>query len=76
MHKRYSEFDTLRRRLVASFPTACAAAVPPLPPKTVLHNFQPTFLEQRRLGLQYFLNCILLNPEFSGSPVLKEFLFS
>ncbi|EFW99575.1 px domain containing protein [Grosmannia clavigera kw1407] len=75
VHKRYSEFDALRRRLVTSFPTSCAA-MPPLPPKSVLNNFRPSFLEQRRLGLQYFLYCILLNPEFSGSPVLKEFLFS
>ncbi|CAI6278395.1 unnamed protein product [Periconia digitata] len=39
-------------------------------------RFRPRFLERRRVGLAYFLNCILLNPEFAGSPVLKEFLFS
>lgn len=37
---------------------------------------QPKFLDKRRLGLNYFLKCILLNPEFAGSPVLKEFVFS
>ncbi|KAL2270860.1 hypothetical protein VTJ83DRAFT_231 [Remersonia thermophila] len=73
--KRYSEFDDLRRKLVQTFPNF-EAAVPALPPKSVLKRFQPRFLEKRRAGLQYFLNCILLNPEFSGSPVLKEFLFS
>ncbi|KAK4144750.1 Phox domain-containing protein [Dichotomopilus funicola] len=72
--KRYSEFDDLRHRLVQTFPNF-EAAVPALPPKSVLKRFQPRFLEKRRAGLQYFLNCILLNPEFSGSPVLKEFLF-
>ncbi|ERS99188.1 hypothetical protein HMPREF1624_04384 [Sporothrix schenckii ATCC 58251] len=77
IYKRYSEFDTLRRRLLASFPQARGGgALPPLPPKSVLGKFRPDFLEKRRLGLQYFLNCILLNPEFAGSPVLKEFLFS
>ncbi|CAK7229478.1 hypothetical protein SCUCBS95973_007236 [Sporothrix curviconia] len=77
VYKRYSEFDTLRRRLLASFPQARGGgALPPLPPKTVLGNFRPEFLEKRRLGLQYFLNCILLNPEFAGSPVLQDFLFS
>lgn len=75
IRKRYSEFDDLRRRLVQTFPNF-EAAVPALPPKSVLKRFHPRFLEKRRAGLQYFLNCILLNPEFSGSPVLKEFLFS
>ncbi|KAK4129356.1 Phox-like protein [Parathielavia appendiculata] len=75
IRKRYSEFDDLRRWLVQTFPNF-EAAVPALPPKSVLKRFQPRFLEKRRAGLQYFLNCILLNPEFSGSPVLKEFLFS
>ncbi|AEO53156.1 hypothetical protein MYCTH_2294115 [Thermothelomyces thermophilus ATCC 42464] len=75
IRKRYSEFDDLRRRLVQTFP-GFEAAVPALPPKSVLKRFHPRFLEKRRAGLQYFLNCILLNPEFSGSPVLKDFLFS
>lgn len=74
IYKRYSEFDALRRRLASEF-TQARGALPPLPPKSVLGKFKPSFLEQRRLGLQYFLNCILLNPEFSGSPILKEFLF-
>ncbi|KAL2018583.1 hypothetical protein VTK56DRAFT_625 [Thermocarpiscus australiensis] len=75
IRKRYSEFDDLRKRLIQTFPNF-EAAVPALPPKSVLKRFHPRFLEKRRAGLQYFLNCILLNPEFSGSPVLKEFLFS
>jgi len=75
IRKRYSEFDDLRKRLIMTFPNF-EAAVPALPPKSVFNNFRPKFLEKRRAGLQYFLNCILLNPEFSGSPVLKEFLFA
>ena len=55
-------------------------------------KFRAKFLEKRRIGLAYFLkfvpslylsgslltccSCVLLNPEFSGSPVLKEFIFS
>ncbi|KAI0007623.1 PX domain-containing protein [Xylariaceae sp. FL0662B] len=74
-HKRYSEFDDFRWRLIRTFPNF-EAAVPELPPKSLISKFRPKFLEKRRAGLQYFLNCILLNPEFSGSPVLKEFLFS
>ncbi|KAJ3949333.1 uncharacterized protein N0V96_000448 [Colletotrichum fioriniae] len=75
IRKRYSEFDDLREKLVKTFPNF-EAAVPPLPPKSVISKFRPRFLDKRRAGLQYFLNCIMLNPEFSGSPVLKEFLFS
>ncbi|KAE9368496.1 Phox-like protein [Stipitochalara longipes BDJ] len=75
IRKRYSEFDDLRHKLLQTFPYS-SAAMPPLPPKSVISKFRPKFLENRRAKLQYFLNCILLNPEFSGSPVLKEFLFS
>ncbi|KAE8382232.1 Phox homologous domain-containing protein [Aspergillus bertholletiae] len=71
---RYSEFDDLRQKLVSSFPHA-KNALPALPPKSVLFKFRPAFLESRRAGLEYFLNCILLNPEFSSSPVVKDFLF-
>ncbi|KGO76115.1 hypothetical protein PITC_006580 [Penicillium italicum] len=71
---RYSEFDDLRQRLVDSFPHA-RNALPALPPKSVIYKFRPKFLESRRVGLEYFLNCVLLNPEFSGSPIVKEFLF-
>lgn len=75
IRKRYSEFDDFRWRLVRTFPNF-EAAVPELPPKSLISRFRANFLEKRRAGLQYFLNCILLNPEFSGSPVLKDFLFS
>ncbi|TGJ79033.1 hypothetical protein E0Z10_g9734 [Xylaria hypoxylon] len=75
IRKRYSEFDDLRWRLMRTFP-GFEAAVPELPPKSIISKFRPKFLEKRRAGLQYFLHCIMLNPEFSGSPVLKEFLFS
>jgi hypothetical protein len=58
----------------------------------MLAKFQTTFLEKRREGLAYFLksvaqiptperllncgSCVLLNPEFAGSPVLKDFVFT
>jgi len=75
IRKRYSEFDDLKEQLLQTFPNS-RASMPPLPPKSLISKFRPKFLENRRAGLQYFLNCILLNPEFSGSPVLKDFLFS
>ncbi|KAK4897806.1 PX domain-containing protein ypt35 [Elasticomyces elasticus] len=75
LNKRYSEFDQLRTDLVASFPGA-EAMIPKLPRKSVVSRFRPKFLDQRKAGLQQFLNCILLNPEFAASPVVKEFVFS
>ncbi|KAH6609419.1 hypothetical protein Trco_002765 [Trichoderma cornu-damae] len=75
IRKRYSEFDDFRHKLTLSFPNF-KAAVPELPPKSEIFKFRPKFLQKRRAGLQYFLNCILLNPEFSGSPVLRDFLFA
>lgn len=54
IRKRYSEFDDFRNQLVQSFP-GFEAAVPPLPPKSVISKFRPQFLEKRRAGLQYFL---------------------
>lgn len=75
IRKRYSEFDQLRADLVRSFPHA-EAMIPQLPRKSVVSRFRPKFLEQREAGLSHFLSCILLNPEFAASPVLKDFIFS
>jgi len=75
IRKRYSEFDKLRDNLTLTFPNS-EAALPKLPPKSLLFRFDQKFLNKRQQGLQYFLNCVLLNPEFSASPVMKEFLFS
>jgi len=61
IRKRYSEFDDLRRRLVQTFPNF-EAAVPVLPPKSVISKFRPRFLERRRAGLQYFLKYGLNSP--------------
>lgn len=58
IRKRYSEFDDFRNRLVMSFP-GFEAAVPELPPKSVISKFRPRFLEKRRAGLQYFLKYVL-----------------
>ncbi|KAF2482260.1 Phox homologous domain-containing protein, partial [Neohortaea acidophila] len=75
IRKRYSEFDQLRLDLVRSFPHA-EAMIPKLPRKSVVSRFRPEFLESRGAGLSHFLNCVLLNPEFAASPVLKGFIFA
>jgi hypothetical protein len=54
IRKRYSEFDDFRKRLVQTFPNF-EAAVPTLPPKSVISKLRPSFLDKRKAGLQYFL---------------------
>ncbi|CAK4030794.1 PX domain-containing [Lecanosticta acicola] len=71
----YSEFDRLRQDLVNAFPHA-EAMIPELPRKSVVSRFRPKFLDQRKNGLSHFLNCILLNPEFASSPMVKDFIFN
>ncbi|PHH75520.1 hypothetical protein CDD80_2317 [Ophiocordyceps camponoti-rufipedis] len=56
IRKRYSEFEDLRAQLIQSFP-GFEAAVPVLPPKSFIARFRPAFLDKRRAGLQYFLQC-------------------
>ncbi|KAK9450914.1 Phox homologous domain-containing protein [Limtongia smithiae] len=73
--KRYSDFVTLQHALMDKFPTL-KAAIPSLPPKSIILNFKPAFLEERRRGLEYFLACVILNPEFANSDVVKRFISS
>lgn len=74
LRKRYSEFDTLRRNLLMTFPLS-EASMPPLPPKGVVSKFRPKFLDQRRVGLQYFFkyaetqNCL---PATTHTDVLSQ----
>ena len=75
IRKRYSEFEDLRYRLVEAFPQSTKKSLPPLPPKSLIYKFRPQFLEKRRQGLSYFLTCVMLNPEYAGSDVVKDFIF-
>ncbi|TGZ83909.1 PX-domain-containing protein [Ascodesmis nigricans] len=73
VRKRYSEFWQLREQLKATFPRSLEY-LPQLPPKSTFSKFRPKFLESRRQGLSYFLSVVLLNPEFAGSAIVKNFL--
>ncbi|ETI26256.1 hypothetical protein G647_03033 [Cladophialophora carrionii CBS 160.54] len=75
IRKRYSEFDELRAKLMKAFPQATKSSLPPLPPKSAIYKFRPKFLDKRREGLEYFLNCVMLNPEYAGSTLVKDFIF-
>lgn len=75
IRKRYSEFARLRSDLLSAFPTL-SGALPKLPPKSVVSKFRPSFLEKRRRGLEYFLSCVLLNPQFGTTPIVRSWFFS
>ena len=75
IRKRYSEFDELRAKLIKAFPQSTRSSLPLLPPKSGIYKFRPKFLEKRREGLEYFLNCVMLNPEYAGSTMVKDFIF-
>lgn len=73
IRRRYREFDTLRTQLRYAFPDR-KNEIPDLPPKSVVSKFRAAFLENRRKGLEYFLLCVLLNPVFAQSPIIKKFV--
>lgn len=74
IRKRYSEFDELRNNLLRAFPDSTNTSLPPLPPKSAIYKFKPKFLEKRRAGLAYFLNCVMLSPQYASSIIVKEFI--
>lgn len=74
IRKRYSEFDELRNNLLRAFPDSTDTSLPALPPKSAIYKFKPKFLEKRRAGLAYFLNCVMLSPQYASSIIVKEFI--
>lgn len=58
-----------------AFPESSLDSLPALPPKSAVYKFKPKFLEKRRQGLDYFLNCVMLSPQFASSIVVKDFIF-
>lgn len=74
VRKRYSEFDQLRNDLLRAFPDSTNTSLPPLPPKSAIYKFKPKFLEKRRAGLAYFLNCVMLSPQYASSIIVKDFI--
>lgn len=76
IRKRYSQFEELRNKLLHAFPTSTATSLPPLPPKSSLYKFKPKFLAKRREGLSYFLDAVMLSPQYATSDIVKDFVFA
>ncbi|KAF8790644.1 Sorting nexin-11 like protein [Argiope bruennichi] len=71
VRRRYSEFLHLRRRLAAHHPTVNP---PALPPKNYFHRFDDALIEERRGGLQKFLDEVLIIPVYLSDKSLHMFL--
>ncbi|EPT01195.1 hypothetical protein FOMPIDRAFT_1161819 [Fomitopsis schrenkii] len=74
VHKRYSAFAELYAHLRARLPQSYQRFIPPLPPKSPLAKFRPSFLDQRRRLLQHWLSSVLLHPDIGGCQILREWV--
>ncbi|KAG5355467.1 PX domain-containing protein [Yarrowia sp. C11] len=72
LRRRFSEIYDMREALKQEFPQH-KMEIPQLPAKSMFQHFNKTFLQSRRRGLEYFFQCVFLNPLFASSKVLKEF---
>lgn len=66
--RRYNDFVTLHSLLVSRFPYRM---LPRLPPKQLMLD---SFLEERRRGLQRYLQIVCQHPIVSSGPMLETFL--
>lgn len=84
INKRYSDFVQFRERLLIKLPTNLKKNIPILPPTIKWYdswrykniNFDKEWLMRRKVGLEYFLNQILLNDSIlvTASLLIKNFL--
>ncbi|GLG98985.1 PX domain-containing protein kinase-like protein [Gryllus bimaculatus] len=68
IYKRYNDFVSLHNVLQVSGLNL------PLPPKKLIGNMEREFIAERQIGLQNYLNYILMNPILASSLPVKKFL--
>lgn len=72
VYRRYNDFYSLHQKLMKEFPNYKFQ----IPPKRLVgNNFDPEFIATRREGLHVYIQKVLLDPQFSKSNALKEFMF-
>ncbi|KAJ3425219.1 sorting nexin [Anaeramoeba flamelloides] len=69
---RYSEFRNLHQILKKKFPSELKQIR--LPPKKIIGNFDEDFLEQRRLGLEEYINALLKDEDVAECMEINKFL--
>ncbi|KAL0077660.1 hypothetical protein J3Q64DRAFT_1746731 [Phycomyces blakesleeanus] len=73
VRKRYSDFVDLREELIKKYPKM-KKNIPKLPPKKVVGNFTPVFVEHRRRDLEYFFKYVVLHPSLGNSSIVKHWI--
>ncbi|KAI7868713.1 Phox homologous domain-containing protein [Spinellus fusiger] len=73
IRKRYSDFVDLREELIQHHP-GMKNNIPKLPPKKVVGNFTPAFIELRRRDLEYFFKYVVLHPSLSNTSIVKHWV--
>ncbi|XP_062589666.1 serine/threonine-protein kinase Sgk1-like isoform X2 [Saccostrea cucullata] len=68
--RRYNEFHSLYEKLKKLFPEASLR----LPGKKIFGNLDPDFIQQRREGLDIFIQELVTNPKLSQHPEVRAFL--
>jgi hypothetical protein len=69
--RRYSDFLYLYNQLTNKYP---GLIIPPIPVKSTIQKFQPEFIENRKVCLQMFLDCLNSHKVFGGCMITQGFL--
>ncbi|KAF0700761.1 Aste57867_8714 [Aphanomyces stellatus] len=75
IERRYSEFDHLVAQVKKQMKALKTSniSLPPLPRKSILLNFDDSFLEGRRRGLEGFMGFVARHPVISEFVCVREF---
>ena len=71
---RYVPFEVTGKAYLMLLQQDYQRFIPPLPPKSPLAKFRPSFLDQRRRLLQHWLSSVLLHPDIGGCQILREWV--
>lgn len=74
LKKRFSEFDSMHKRLLADLEFRVADNLPDLPPKRLLFNRDVDFIKERKKNLNKYLKFMILIFEVIESPIVQRFL--
>lgn len=68
--RRYNDFVWFRNQLIGEFQ---GVIVPPLPEKSIIGKFSADFIDNRKRGLDKFLNRVLTHEDLCKVYFLKNF---